>query len=284
LALSSLTWLLGAILGNADGTLMKLAVVGKGGVGKTTLVAALARRLASLNRPVVAVDADPDGNLAAALGVVAEQMPQPIAQMRDLILERTGARDEGGGLMFRLNPEVADLPERFSVDAAGVRLLVLGTVELGGKGCMCPEGAVLKALLQHLLLRVSDAVLLDMEAGLEHMGRASARGVDAMVAVAEPGMRSVQTATRIQKLANDIGIRRTFVVANKIREPYECERLQAVLSGMPIIGTLPYCPALGRADLEGRPVALDDPAFTQAVDRIGEALERELAVEPPPQH
>ena len=196
---------------------MKLAIVGKGGVGKTTLAAALARRLASLGRPVVAVDADPDGNLASALGVPERNVPQPIAHMRDLILERTGARDDGAGLMFRLNPEVDDLPERFSVSAGGVRLLVLGTVESGGKGCMCPEGAVLKALLQHLLLRTADDVILDMEAGLEHMGRASARGVDAMISVVEPGMRSVQTATRIQKLATDIGIKNHYVVANKIQ-------------------------------------------------------------------
>src|SRR3990172_1042547 len=164
---------------------MKLAVVGKGGVGKTTLAAVLARRLAALGRKVVAVDADPDGNLASALGISPDRVPQPIAQMRELILERTDAKDEGAGLMFKLNPKVDDLPERFSVDADGVALLVLGTVESGGKGCMCPETAVLKALMQHLLLRLDDHVILDMEAGLEHMGRASASGVDAMIAVAE---------------------------------------------------------------------------------------------------
>ncbi len=165
---------------------MKLAIVGKGGVGKTTLAAALAKRLARLGRPVVAVDADPDGNLPSALGLAQEHVPQPIVGMRDLILERTDAKDEGAGLMFKLNPAVDDLPDRFSVDAGGVKLLVLGTVETGGKGCMCPEGAVLKALMQHLLLRVADNVVLDMEAGLEHMGRASATGVDALIAVVDP--------------------------------------------------------------------------------------------------
>jgi len=256
---------------------MKLAIVGKGGVGKTTLAAALARRLAALGRPVVAVDADPDGNLASALGVPEDQLPKPIAQMRELILERTGAKDEGAGLMFKLNPKVDDLPERFSVDARGVRLLLLGTVESGGKGCMCPEGAVLKALMQHLLLRIADDVILDMEAGLEHMGRASASGVDAMISVVEPGMRSVQTAARIHQLAGQIGIERTFVVANKISREDEREKLGRALSGQIIIGTLPYDAGLARADLEGRPVDLENPAFRQAIDRIGEALQEKCS-------
>lgn len=255
---------------------MKLAIAGKGGVGKTTLAAALARRLAALGQPVVAVDADPDGNLASALGIAEERTPKPIAQMRDLVLERTEAKDQGAGLMFKMNPKVDDLPERFSVDAAGVRLLVLGTVELGGKGCMCPEGAVLKALLQHLLLRVDDHVILDMEAGLEHMGRASAAGVDAMIAVVEPGMRSVQTAARIRRLAADIGIRRSFVVANKVSQQHERQTLELALNGQIIIGMLPYCAELARADLEGRAAAVEDQAFVEAVNRIGEALENQL--------
>ena len=255
---------------------MKLAVVGKGGVGKTTLSALLAKRLAALGRPVVAVDADPDGNLAAALGISEDRFPQPVAQMRELILERTDAKDEGAGLMFKLNPKVDDLPERFSVDVGGVHLLVLGTVEFGGKGCMCPETAVLKALMQHLLLRVTDDVILDMEAGLEHMGRASATGVDAMIAVVEPGMRSVQTASRIRKLAGDIGIGRTFVVANKIRQPEQFETLRSALGEQSIIGTLPYSAELARADLEGRSVDVEDRAFADAVQGIGEALEKQL--------
>jgi CO dehydrogenase maturation factor len=178
--------------------------------------------------------------------------------------------------MFKLNPDVDDLPERFSVDARGVRLLVMGTVETGGKGCMCPEGAVLKALLQHLLLRVADDVVLDMEAGLEHMGRASASGVDAMIAVIEPGMRSVQTATRIGKLAADVGIKRIFVVPNKIREQEQLEKLESALSGRTILGRLPFSAELARADLEGRAIDVEDPTFAEAVARVGEALEEQL--------
>jgi CO dehydrogenase maturation factor len=195
--------------------------------------------------------------------------------MRDLVLERTGARDEGAGLMFKLNPRVDDLPQRFAVDAGGVKLLVLGTVELGGKGCMCPEGAVLKALMQHLLLWIPDDVILDMEAGLEHMGRASARGVDALVSVVEPGMRSVQTARRIANLAADIGIARTLVVANKVREDRELEALRRALCGASLLGVLPYTPALGAADLDGQPLDLQDAAFAAAINRLGEALEKQ---------
>ena len=260
---------------------MKLAIVGKGGVGKTTLAAVLAVRLARAGRAVVAVDADPDANLPSALGVPPDGVPEPIARMRELILDRTGARDaaggEGGaGLFFKLNPKVDDLPERFSVDAGGVRLLVLGTVETGGKGCMCPEGAVLKALLQHLLLRVPDDVILDMEAGLEHMGRASAGGVDAMIVVIEPGLRSVQTASRIRKLAQDIGIERVYAVPNKVRNECEKDALERALKDVEILGFLPYSEALARADLEGRSVDVEDDAFADAVERVGGRLDETI--------
>ncbi len=252
---------------------MKVAIAGKGGVGKTTLAAAFARRRARDGHPVIAVDADPDGNLPAALGVPPDRIPLPIAGMRDLVRERAG---EGGGF-FTLNPKVDDLPAKFSVDAGGVRLLVLGTVEEGGKGCMCPEGSLLKALMQHLLLRVPDDVFLDMEAGLEHMGRASARGVDAMAVVVEPGLRSVQTALRVRRLGADIGIRRVFAVANKIRQPGELDVLRSALGEIPLLGALPYSAALARADLEGRPAEAADADFEEAVERAGRALEESIA-------
>jgi len=263
---------------------MKIAIVGKGGAGKTTLAASLARAFARGGRPVVAVDADPDGNLASALGVPPERAAEPVARMRELVLERTGARDEGRGLMFKLNPKVDDLPDRFSVDADGVKLLVLGTVETGGKGCMCPEGAVLKALMQHLLLRIKDDVVLDMEAGLEHMGRASASGVDAMIAVVEPGMRSIRTAVRVRGLASDIGIVRVFLVLNRVSEEEQRDALMAhvdrELKGAPVLGVLPFSEALARADLEGRSVDVDDAAFNEAVTGIEAALHKELGGAP----
>ncbi len=255
---------------------MKVAIVGKGGVGKTTVAALLARRAVALGRQVVAVDADPDGNLASALGVPEQDVPEPIAAMRELILERTEAKDEGAGLIFRLNPEVEDLPERFSVSAGGVRLLVLGTVEAGGKGCMCPEGAVLKALMQHLLLRVDDDVVLDMEAGLEHIGRASARGVDAMIAVVEPGMRSVRTATRIRQLARQIGIDAFFFVANRVRSAEEEAALRKCLAEEAMLGVLPYSEELARADLEDRSVEAAEATLAEPVARVAEGLEQRM--------
>jgi CO dehydrogenase maturation factor len=258
---------------------MKLAIAGKGGVGKTTFAASFARRRVRNGHPVIVVDADPDGNLPSALGVSHDRIPQPIAGMRELIRERTGATDGGG--MFTLNPKVDDLPSQYSIDAGGVRLLVLGTVETGGKGCMCPEGSVLKALMQHLLLRTTDDVVLDMEAGLEHMGRASARGVDAMIVIIEPGLRSVQTAVRVQRLGTDIGIRRVFAVANKIREAGDAEVLRSALGGIPLLGVLPYSTALVRADIEGRSADVQDPAFAEAVDRVSAALEEAVAAGPP---
>lgn len=265
---------------------MKIAIVGKGGVGKTTLAAALARRLQGKGRSVIAVDADPDGNLASALGVPPERAPEPIAGMRDLIRERTDAGEEGWGKMFKLNPDVGDLPERFSVDApatAGraasggrVKLLVMGTVETGGKGCMCPEGAVLKALMQHLLLRVEDDVILDMEAGLEHMGRASASGVDAMVAVVEPGMRSVRTAERVRALAKDIGVADVFTVVNKVRDERQLGPVKRALGDDTILGVLPHSDEVALADLEGRSANVGGTEFAGAVERVGEALDKEI--------
>ncbi len=256
---------------------MKIAIAGKGGVGKTTLAAALARRWAREGRSVIAVDADPASSLPGALGISPDRVPSPLVGMRDLIQERTGAREEGGGLMYALNPKVDDLPERFSILADGVRLLVLGTVEQGGKGCLCPEATVLKALMQHLLLRVPDDVVLDMEAGLEHIGRASATGVDAMLSVVEPGLRSVGTARRVADLARDIRIVRSAVVLNKVRDEVEEALLRKALVGLPVLGVLPYSAALARADLEGRSAEVDDPAFVDAVGRVDRELKRTVA-------
>jgi len=258
---------------------MKLAIAGKGGVGKTTLAAALARRAAGAGRRVIAVDADPAGGLASALGLPEDKLPEPIAGMRSLVEERTGARGEGPGLVFRLNPDVEDIPDRFSADADGVRVLVLGTVNRGGRGCMCPEGALLKALMQHVLLRIEDDVILDMEAGFEHIGRASAAGVDAMLTVVEPGMRSVEVARRIGKLARDIGVTRTPVVLNKVSGPDEEETLRRALKGRTVLGVLPYSEELARADLEGRSGESLGGEFAAAVERVWLALEAMLVRE-----
>lgn len=230
---------------------MKLAISGKGGAGKTTLAALLARALAAAGRPVTAVDADPDANLASALGLPSDKWPAPISSMKQLIYERTGASG-GYGAFFKLNPDVRDLPERFSAEVASVRLLVLGGVQAGGAGCICPESALLKALVTYLLLRPDEVVILDMEAGIEHLGRGTAQAVSMMIIVVEPGQRSIQTAHTIRRLAADIGLRRLGVVVNKLPAGMDCSPLISELAGLPLLGTLSFDPAIAAADLEGR--------------------------------
>jgi len=230
---------------------LKLAISGKGGTGKTTLAALLARTLAEEGRPVIAIDADPDANLASALGLPPEDWPEPISGMKELIYERTGAKD-GYGSFFRMNPDVHDLPEKFSRVVHGVRLLALGEVPLGGGGCICPESALLKALITHLLLRPEEVVILDMEAGIEHLGRATAQAVTMMMTVIEPGLRSVQTAQTISRLAKDIRIAKLGVVINKVPPGMDLRPLTSHLTDLPLLGTLSLDPAVALADFEGR--------------------------------
>src|SRR4030065_3115 len=198
---------------------MKLAISGKGGVGKTTLAALLAQYYADAGRQVLAVDADPSPCLAGALGFPGELRAKltPIAEMDARIEERTGAKPGAVGGFFTLNPRVDDIPERFSVLHRGVRLLEMGSVELGVSGCICPESAVLKTLFTHLLFRKDDILLLDMYAGVEHLGRATVDFVDAMLVVVEPTRRSLGTAAQIKKLAADIGLTRLWLVGDKVR-------------------------------------------------------------------
>jgi CO dehydrogenase maturation factor len=235
---------------------MKLAITGKGGVGKTTLTALLAQTYADLGRDVLAVDADPSPCLAGALGFPPELRAQlrPIAEMDSLIEERTGAKPGTIGGFFTINPRVDDIPERFSVLHRGVRLLEMGSVELGGSGCICPEAAMLKTLFTHLLFRKDEVLLLDMYAGVEHLGRATVDFVDAMLIVVEPTRRSLGTATQIKKLANDIGLTRLYLVGNKVRNDEEANFLRAESPDLPVLGFLPADLSVQEADRLGIPV------------------------------
>ena len=217
---------------------MKLAVSGKGGVGKTTLSAMLAGALALKGRTVIAVDADPDANLAAALGVPADQEITPLAGMRDMIRERTGAQDGYGGY-FKLNPRVDDIPQQYARHIGAIHLLVLGGVSAGGNGCICPASALLKALLSHLILVRDDALIMDMEAGIEHLGRATAESMDALIVVVTPQPWSIQTARRVRKLAGDIRLRNVLAVANRIEHGNQVETIRNALGEIPLIGHLP---------------------------------------------
>ena len=150
---------------------MKLAVTGKGGVGKTTVSALIAHHLKASGLDVIAIDADPDANLAACLGYTGSKPIEPLVHLKELIEERTGVKPGTTGGMFRLNPFVEDIPEQYAVDVAGIRLLVAGAVKKGGSGCYCPENTMIRALVSHLLLERDDALVLDMEAGIEHLER-----------------------------------------------------------------------------------------------------------------
>lgn len=235
---------------------MKLAITGKGGVGKTTLTALLAQTNADQGRDVLAVDADPSPCLAGALGFPAELRAglRPIAEMDELIEERTGAKPGTVGGFFTLNPRVDDIPERFSAFHRGVRLLEMGAVDTGGSGCICPESAMLKTLFTHLLFRQDDILLLDMYAGVEHLGRATVDFVDAMLVVAEPTRRSLGTAAQIKKLANDIGLQRLYLVGNKVRNEEEVKFLEVETPGLRLLGCLPADLKVQEADRLGIPV------------------------------
>ncbi len=232
---------------------MKLAITGKGGVGKTTLTGLLAQLLAAEGMNVLAVDADPSPCLGAALGFAPEQLQGlvPIAEMDALIYERTGAQPGTIGGYFKLNPRVDDIPDRFSLARNGVRLLQLGAIEKGGSGCICPESTLLKQLVTHILLRRDEVVLLDMYAGVEHLGRATVAAVDALIVVCEPTARSLATARQIKQLAADIGLTRLYLVGNKVQTDADRAYIEANSPGLPILGCLPYTAAVPAADRDG---------------------------------
>jgi len=219
---------------------MKIAVTGKGGVGKTTISAVLARLFSEKGYSVIAIDADPDANLASTLGVPDEQDIVPIVEMKQLIAERMDAEPGQMGAYFRLNPRVDDIPEKYCTRYNGIRLLVMGTIRKGGSGCACPENVFLKELLSYLFVEEKDMVIMDMVAGVEHLGRGTARAMDMMLAVVEPNRRSIATALRIKELAADLGVSEIRVVANKIRNDEERDFIDRGVAPLEVIGYIPW--------------------------------------------
>lgn len=230
---------------------MKIAVTGKGGVGKTTIASLIARYMADRGNKVIAVDADPDANLASALGFTDIEKIVPISGMEALIEERTGAKPGTSGSLFKLNPRVDDLPEKLWIEQGNIRLMVMGTVKKGGGGCVCPESALLKNLISHLVLYRNEIIILDMEAGIEHLGRGTASAVDVLIVVVEPGRRSLETAEAIKKLAGDIGLKRIAAIGNKIRKDSDREFIVKGLRDISIAGFLPFDNALIESDMSG---------------------------------
>lgn len=250
---------------------MKIAITGKGGVGKTTFAATLARLYADEGKTVLAADADPDANLGLALGFTEEELNQivPISKMRKLVEERTGA-DEFNKV-FRINPKVDDIPDKYAKKCNGVKLLVLGTVETANSGCVCPEHVMLKRIINHLMLRSSDVVIMDMEAGLEHLGRGTTNGMDQFVVVIEPGARSIQTYQNVKRLAEGLGVKKVGVVANKVRGPEDEEFIRSKIPAEDLLGFIHYNSEVIDADRQGKsPYDFS----TQAVEEIRMIKER----------
>ena len=248
---------------------MKLAVSGKGGVGKTTFSALLIRTLNAQGKRVLAIDADPDANLAAAVGILDAEKIVPIAEMKELIFERTEAQPGTIGGFFKLNPKVDDLPDALSAKLENIKLMRLGGVKKGGSGCICPESTLLRALMLHIVLARDEVVVMDMEAGIEHLGRATASAVDKLIIVVEPGRRSMDTAGHIKKLASEIGLKNIGLVGNKIRGQKDEEFLKKHLSDFEFLGFIRQDEALIEADLDGvSPYDVDSIAKTNVKEMI----------------
>jgi CO dehydrogenase maturation factor len=251
---------------------MKIAVSGKGGVGKTMLASLLSTILTQSGYSVLAIDADPNATLATALGFPHPERITPISEMRDLIEERTGARPGQTASYFKLNPRVDDIPEKYWVEHNGIKLMVMGRLKKGGSGCYCPENALLEALVAHILLRRDEVVIIDMEAGVEHLGRATARAVDKMIIVVEPGKGSIETAYRIRELAKDIGLKNIAVVANKIRSEQDRNFLISAMPDFEFLGFIPYDQSIIEAGLGNFPLINSSPEVISQVQDIAARL------------
>ncbi|MGD9143445.1 MAG: carbon monoxide dehydrogenase accessory protein CooC [Dehalococcoidia bacterium] len=259
---------------------MKIAISGKGGVGKTLLSASLSHTFSKAGYSVIAIDADPDANLAATLGFKNPERITPISELEDEIEERVGVRPGQSGAIFKLNPRVDDLPDKYAVRINGIRLMSMGRIKRGGTGCYCPEGALLQSLMSHLLVQSDEVVIMDMEAGIEHLSRGTTKSVDKLIIVVEPGRRSIETAQTINQLAKDIGVENIAVVGNKIRSEDDKGFIKTALPGIEFLGFIPYDPAITEADLASRSVIDASPAASKAVKEIYDKLV--ASVEQPP--
>lgn len=247
---------------------MKVCISGKGGAGKTTFAGTLARLLARDGFDMIAIDADPDYNLHSILGVEEEKIRDltPLAETNDLIKERTGADPDVYGSVFKLNPRVSDLPQKLWIDAPdNIKFILMGTVKKGGSGCACPANVLLKAFLKQVL-STDYNVIVDMEAGIEHLGRGTAKYADGLITVVEPTLNSVETARKIKNLARDIGLKNTYVVGNKIASDDEGRFIKEHFSD--VLGIIPFDHMVREAEMNGK--ALVDHSGSRALGAISE--------------
>jgi len=251
---------------------MKIAISGKGGVGKTMLAAFLSTVFARSGYSVLAIDADPNTNMAATLGFHEFENIVPISEMAGLIEERTGARPGEVATYFKVNPKVDDIPDKYSIEQDGIKLMVMGRLKKGGTGCYCPENALLEALVTHLLLERDEFVIIDMEAGVEHLGRGTAKAVDKLIIVVEPSKRSIETAYRISELAKDIGLQNIGVVGNKIRSDKDRDSVVSNMPGFEFLGFIPYDQAIIETDLAGFPLPSSSQKVMSEVEDIAARL------------
>ncbi|MDR1110065.1 MAG: AAA family ATPase [Deltaproteobacteria bacterium] len=253
---------------------MKIAISGKGGVGKTTLSATLSYLFKEQGNKVLAIDADPDANLAGALGFKDVKGLVPISEMKELVAERTGSDPGTYGTFFAINPKVDDLPDTMAKEINGIRFMTLGGVKKGGGGCICPESVLLKSLVMNLVLNRDEVVILDMEAGLEHLGRATSTGVNCLIVVCEPGQRSLETARVVKRLCADLRIKRVAVVGNKVRNQGDRDFIAQNVDGLEVLGHIPYADSIVEADREGVSVFHHSPEAVEAGRQIFANLAR----------
>jgi CO dehydrogenase maturation factor len=252
----------------------KIAVCGKGGVGKTTFTSLLVWCLAEQGREIYAIDADVNPTLAEALGFPPDVVREirPIIDMTDLIEERTGAKSGEYGSYFKTNPSVKDIPEKFSRNIKNIHFLMMGAMRGADQGCACAENAMLRSLVTHLILREKETVIMDMVAGTEHMGRGTAKGVDAMFLVVEPGTRSVKAAREIDKMAGDLGIQNKYVIGNKIRSPGDEDFLKKEMGDMVLAGFLPLSEEVLAAERQGRSLYESSAEMRGTIQKIVQDL------------
>ncbi|MEW5783656.1 MAG: AAA family ATPase [Bacillota bacterium] len=228
--------------------MLKIAVSGKGGAGKSTLAANLVYCLTKKETPVFAVDADPDANLGLTLGLDPEKVLslRPLCELQEVI----DAKNAGGGTFVDLNPDVSDILENYTLRDGLIRFLKMGGIKQGGSSCYCKENSFLNAVLTNVLLDRPEPVVLDMSAGIEHLTRGTARGIQLMLVVVEPTRAGLSTALAVDRLAGELAVPQVFFIGNKTRAPEDRQFLFDALPPERIAGMIPFTEkALERARL-----------------------------------